>query len=213
MADLVIPSLIETVYMVFFSTVFSLILGFPLGILMVVTERGNIWPKPKLNQILNSVINVLRSFPFLILMIVIYPLSTLIVGKSIGTTATIVPLSVAAAPFVARIIETSIKEVDKGVIELSLSMGATIPQIITKVLIPEAMPSIVLGITLTIINIIGYSAMAGAIGGGGLGDLAIRYGYYRFDTEVLIVSVIVIIIMVQSIQYFGNTLSAKINKK
>jgi D-methionine transport system permease protein len=199
--------------MVFFSTVFSLILGFPLGILMVVTERGNIWPKPKLNQILNSVINVLRSFPFLILMIVIYPLSTLIVGKSIGTTATIVPLSVAAAPFVARIIETSIKEVDKGVIELSLSMGATIPQIITKVLIPEAMPSIVLGITLTIINIIGYSAMAGAIGGGGLGDLAIRYGYYRFDTEVLIVSVIVIIIMVQSIQYFGNTLSAKINKK
>lgn len=213
MADLVIPSLIETVYMVFFSTVFSLILGFPLGILMVVTERGNIWPKPKLNQILNSVINVLRSFPFLILMIVIYPLSTLIVGKSIGTTATIVPLSVAAAPFVARIIETSIKEVDKGVIELSLSMGATIPQIITKVLIPEAMPSIVLGITLTIINIIGYSAMAGSIGGGGLGDLAIRYGYYRFDTEVLIVSVIVIIIMVQSIQYFGNTLSAKINKK
>jgi D-methionine transport system permease protein len=146
-------------------------------------------------------------------MIVIFPLSTLIVGKSIGTTATIVPLSVAAAPFVARIIETSIKEVDKGVIELSLSMGATIPQIIIKVLIPEAMPSIVLGITLTIINIIGYSAMAGAIGGGGLGDLAIRYGYYRFDTEVLIVSVIVIIIMVQSIQYFGNTLSAKINKK
>ncbi|MBG0765880.1 MAG: ABC transporter permease subunit, partial [Tissierellales bacterium] len=176
--------------------------------------RGeNIWEKPKFNQILNSIINILRSFPFLILMIVIFPLSTLIVGKSIGTTATIVPLSVAAAPFVARIIETSIKEVDKGVIELSLSMGATIPQIITKVLIPEAMPSIVLGITLTIINIIGYSAMAGAIGGGGLGDLAIRYGYYRFDTEVLIVSVIVIIIMVQSIQYFGNTLSAKINKK
>jgi D-methionine transport system permease protein len=199
--------------MVAFSTIFSLILGFPLGILLVVTEKGNIWEKPKFNQILNSIINILRSFPFLILMIVIFPLSTLIVGKSIGTTATIVPLSVAAAPFVARIIETSIKEVDKGVIELSLSMGATIPQIITKVLIPEAMPSIVLGITLTIINIIGYSAMAGAIGGGGLGDLAIRYGYYRFDTEVLIVSVIVIIIMVQSIQYFGNTLSAKINKK
>jgi D-methionine transport system permease protein len=213
MADLVIPSLIETVYMVFFSTLFALILGFPLGVIMVVTEKGNIWPKPKLNQILNSIINVLRSFPFLILMIVIYPLSTLIVGKSIGTTATIVPLSVAAAPFVARIIESSIKEVDKGVIELSLSMGATIPQIITKVLIPEAMPSIILGITLTIINIIGYSAMAGAIGGGGLGDLAIRYGYYRFETDVLIVSVIVIIIMVQSIQFIGNTLSAKINKK
>jgi D-methionine transport system permease protein len=213
MADLVIPSLIETLYMVAFSTIFSLILGFPLGILLVVTEKGNIWEKPKFNQILNSIINILRSFPFLILMIVIFPLSTLIVGKSIGTTATIVPLSVAAAPFVARIIETSIKEVDKGVIELSLSMGATIPQIITKVLIPEAMPSIVLGITLTIINIIGYSAMAGAIGGGGLGDLAIRYGHYRRETDVMIVAVVIIVIMVQSIQYFGNTLSAKINKK
>jgi D-methionine transport system permease protein len=213
MADLVIPSLIETLYMVAFSTIFSLILGFPLGILLVVTEKGNIWEKPKFNQILNSIINILRSFPFLILMIVIFPLSTLIVGKSIGTTATIVPLSVAAAPFVARIIETSIKEVDKGVIELSLSMGATIPQIIIKVLIPEAMPSIVLGITLTIINIIGYSAMAGAIGGGGLGDLAIRYGHYRRETDVMIVAVVIIVIMVQSIQYFGNTLSAKINKK
>src|SRR6056297_2730181 len=213
MADLVIPSLLETLYMVAFSTIFSLLLGFPLGILLVVTEKENIWEKPKFNQILNSVINILRSFPFLILMIVIFPLSTILVGKSIGTTATIVPLSVAAAPFVARIIETSIKEVDKGVIELSLSMGASIPQIITKVLIPEAMPSIILGITLTIINIIGYSAMAGAIGGGGLGDLAIRYGYYRFETNILIVSVIVIIIMVQSIQFIGNTLSAKINKK
>ncbi|MDW7667424.1 MAG: methionine ABC transporter permease [Bacillota bacterium] len=213
MADLVIPSLIETLYMVTFSTIFSLLLGFPLGIILVVSEKGNIWEKPKLNQILNSIINILRSFPFLILMIVIFPLSTLIVGKSIGTTATIVPLSIAAAPFVARIIESSIKEVDKGVIELSLSMGATIPQIITKVLIPEAMPSIILGITLTVINIIGYSAMAGAIGGGGLGDLAIRYGHYRRETDVMIASVVIIIIMVQSIQFFGNTLSAKINKK
>ncbi len=213
MADLVIPSLIETLYMVLFSTIFSLLLGFPLGIILVVSEKGNIWEKPKLNQILNSIINILRSFPFLILMIVIFPLSTLIVGKSIGTTATIVPLSIAAAPFVARIIESSLKEVDKGVIELSLSMGATIPQIITKVLIPEAMPSIILGITLTIINIIGYSAMAGAIGGGGLGDLAIRYGHYRRETDVMIASVVIIVIMVQSIQFFGNTLSAKINKK
>jgi len=213
MADLVIPSLLETLYMVAFSTIFSLLLGFPLGILLVVTEKENIWEKPKFNQILNSIINVLRSFPFLILMIVIFPLSTLLVGKSIGTTATIVPLSVAAAPFVARVIEGSLKEVDKGVIELSLSMGATTPQIITKVLIPEAMPSIILGITLTIINIIGYSAMAGAIGGGGLGDLAIRYGHYRRETDVMIASVVIIVIMVQSIQYLGNTLSAKINKK
>jgi len=213
MADLVIPSLLETLYMVVFSTIFSLVLGFPLGILLVITEKENIWEKPKFNQILNSVINILRSFPFLILMIVIFPLSTILVGKSIGTTATIVPLSVAAAPFVARIIESSLKEVDKGVIELSLSMGATTPQIITKVLIPEAMPSIILGITLTIINIIGYSAMAGAIGGGGLGDLAIRYGHYRRETDVMIASVVIIVIMVQSIQYLGNTLSAKINKK
>ncbi|MFO7887739.1 MAG: methionine ABC transporter permease [Eubacteriales bacterium] len=213
MADLVIPSLLETLYMVVFSTIFSLVLGFPLGILLVVTEKENIWEKPKFNQILNSVINILRSFPFLILMIVIFPLSTILVGKSIGTTATIVPLSIAAAPFVARIIESSLKEVDKGVIELSLSMGATTPQIITKVLIPEAMPSIILGITLTIINIIGYSAMAGAIGGGGLGDLAIRYGHYRRETDVMIASVVIIIIMVQSIQYLGNELSAKINKK
>jgi len=213
MADLVIPSLLETLYMVVFSTIFSLVLGFPLGILLVITEKENIWEKPKFNQILNSVINILRSFPFLILMIVIFPLSTILVGKSIGTTATIVPLSVAAAPFVARIIESSLKEVDKGVIELSLSMGATTPQIITKVLIPEAMPSIILGITLTIINIIGYSAMAGAIGGGGLGDLAIRYGHYRRETDVMIASVVIIIIMVQSIQYLGNELSAKINKK
>ena len=213
MADLVIPSLLETLYMVAFSTIFSLLLGFPLGILLVVTEKENIWEKPKFNQILNSIINVLRSFPFLILMIVIFPLSTILVGKSIGTTATIVPLSIAAAPFVARIIESSLKEVDKGVIELSLSMGATTPQIISKVLIPEAMPSIILGITLTIINIIGYSAMAGAIGGGGLGDLAIRYGHYRRETDVMIASVVIIVIMVQSIQYLGNTLSAKINKK
>jgi len=213
MADLVIPSLLETLYMVAFSTIFSLLLGFPLGILLVVTEKENIWEKPKFNQILNSVINILRSFPFLILMIVIFPLSTILVGKSIGTTATIVPLSIAAAPFVARIIEGSLKEVDKGVIELSLSMGATTPQIISKVLIPEAMPSIILGITLTIINIIGYSAMAGAIGGGGLGDLAIRYGHYRRETDVMIASVVIIVIMVQSIQYLGNTLSAKINKK
>ncbi len=167
-----------------------------------------------LNKILNSIINVLRSFPFIILMIVIFPISNFIVGTSIGTTATIVPLSIAAAPFVARIIEGSIKEVDRGVIELSLSMGgATVPQIIFKVLIPEAMPSLILGITITIINLIGYSAMAGAIGGGGLGNLAIRYGLYRFQTDIMIASVIVIIILVQGVQYLGNKMSAILNKK
>jgi D-methionine transport system permease protein len=213
MIDLVIPSLLETLYMVFFSTIFSVLLGFPLGILLVITEKDGLWEKPMLNKILNSIINLLRSFPFLILMILLFPLSKLIIGKTIGTTATIVPLSISAAPFVARVMESSLKEVDKGVIEFSLSMGATIPQIITKVLIPEALPSIILGITLTIINLIGYSAMAGSIGGGGLGDLAIRFGLYRFQTDVMIVAVVIIVILVQSIQFLGNTLAEKINKK
>ena len=213
MAELLVPSLLETLYMVLLSTIFSILIGFPLGILLVVTEKDNIWEKPLLNKILNGIINVLRSFPFLILMILVFPLSKLLVGKTIGTTATIVPLSIAAAPFVARVMESSLKEVDKGVVELSLSMGATVSQIITKVLIPEAMPSLVLGITLTIINLIGYSAMAGAIGGGGLGDLAIRFGFYRFQTDLMIVSVLIIILLVQGIQYLGDRISIKINKK
>lgn len=213
MGALVIPSLLETLYMVFFSTIFSILLGFPLGILLVVTEKGSIWEKPLLNRILNSIINLLRSFPFLILMILLFPLSKLLIGKTIGTTATIVPLSIAAAPFVARVMESSLKEVDKGVIELSLSIGATTPQIITKVLLPEALPSIVMGITLTIINLIGYSAMAGSIGGGGLGDLAIRFGLYRFQTDIMAIAVIIIVILVQSVQFIGNTLANKLNKK
>ena len=213
MADLIIPALIETLYMVFFSTVFSLILGFPLGVLLVITEKNSIWEKRTLNSILNGIINILRSFPFIILMILLFPLSKIIIGKTIGTTATIVPLSIAAAPFVARIIEGSLKEVDKGIIESSLAMGASVPQIVFKVLIPESMPSLILGITTTIINIIGYSAMAGAIGGGGLGDVAIRYGLYRFQTDVMIVAVITIIIIVQGIQFIGNKLSTISNKK
>lgn len=213
MAELVLPSLMETLYMVLFSTIFSILLGFPLGILLVVTEKGSIWEKPLLNNILNSIINLLRSFPFLILMILLFPLSKLLIGKTIGTTATIVPLAIAAAPFVARVMEGSLKEVDRGVIELSLSMGATTPQIISKVLLPEALPSIIHGVTLTIINLIGYSAMAGSIGGGGLGDLAIRFGLYRFQTDVMIASVVVIVVLVQSVQFIGNTLAKLVNKK
>ncbi len=213
MADLIVPALIETLHMVFLSTIFSLILGFPLGILLVITEKGSIWEKKQLNRILNGVINILRSFPFIILMILLFPLSRIIVGKTIGTTATVVPLSIAAAPFVARIIESSLKEVDRGIIESSLAMGASAGEIVFKVLIPESMPSLILGITTTIINIIGYTAMAGAIGGGGLGDVAIRYGLYRFQTDVMVVAVIVIIVIVQGIQYIGNKLSSKINKK
>ncbi len=213
MLKLIIPSLLDTLYMVFLSTIFSLLLGFPIGILLVITEKNGLWEKPLLSQILNGIINILRSIPFIILMILLFPLSRLIVGTTTGTTATIVPLSIAAAPFVARVIESALKEVDKGIIEASISMGATVPQIIFKVLIPEAMPSLVMSITLTIINLIGFSAMAGAIGGGGLGNLAIRYGLYRFETDIMIVSVALIILLVQGIQLLGNNIANAIDKK
>lgn len=203
----------ESLYMVFFSTLFSVIIGMPLGIILVITDKGHIKENLKLNQILGTVINVMRSVPFIILIIAIFPLARLIVGTTIGPTASIVPLSIAAAPFVARVIESSLKEVDWGVIEASISVGASIPQIIFKVMIPESLPSLVLGITLTVINILGYSAMAGAIGGGGLGDLAIRYGYQRFQTDVLIATIIVLIIFVEIVQRIGNYLAKKVDKR
>jgi len=205
---------LQTLSMVFFSTVFSLILGLPLGILLCVTDPvTGIMPKPVLNQILTRIVNVLRSFPFIILMILLFPLSRIIVGTSIGTTATIVPLSIAAAPFVARVIESALKEVDPGVVQAARAMGSTNFQIIMKVLLPEAMPSLVSGITLTIINLIGYSAMAGAIGGGGLGDLAIRYGYQRFRTDIMVVSVVVILVLVEVIQVIGTKISSRLIAK
>lgn len=208
---LVGTSTLQTLEMVLFSTIFSLILGLPLGILLCVTDpQGGIMPKPVLNQILTRIVNVLRSFPFIILMILLFPLSRVIVGTSIGTKATIVPLSIAAAPFVARVIETALKEVDPGVVQAARAMGSTNFQIITKVLLPESMPSLVAGITLTIINLIGYSAMAGAIGGGGLGDLAIRYGYQRFRTDIMVVSVVVILVLVEVIQIIGTKISARL---
>ncbi|MCR5437019.1 MAG: ABC transporter permease [Treponema sp.] len=204
----------QTLVMVFFSTLFSVILGLPLGVLICVTDPATgIMPKPVLNQVLNRTVDVLRSFPFLILMIVLFPLSRLIIGTTIGTSATIVPLSIAAAPFVARIIETALKEIDPGVIQAARSMGSTNMQIIIKVMIPEALPSLVDGITLTIINVIGYSAMAGTIGGGGLGDLAIRYGYQRFRIDVLIAAVIVILILVGLIQMIGTKISQNLMKR
>lgn len=211
--NLVLPSLWETIYMVLFSSLFALLLGFPLGILLVISEKDGIWEKPLLNSILSFVINICRSFPFIILMILVFPLSRIVVGTTIGTTASIVPLAISAAPFVARIVETSLKEIDKGIIEASLAMGCTVKQIIFKVLIPEAMPSLVLGITLTIISIIGYSAMAGAIGGGGLGDLALRYGYQRFQTDIMVESVVLIIILVQGIQAIGNKIENIISNR
>lgn len=210
--SLIGPSLLESIYMVFFSTLFSLILGTPLGIILVITEKGHIWEKPGLNNVLGFIVNMTRSLPFIILIIVLFPLSRLIVGTSIGSTAAIVPLSIAAAPFAARIIESSLREVSWGVIEASLSLGASVPQIIFKVLLKEALPSLILGVTNITINILGYSAMAGAIGGGGLGDLAIRYGFQRFQTDVLIITIIVLVILVEIIQNTGNFIVKKVNK-
>lgn len=201
----------QTAVMVVFSTLFSLLLGFPLGILLCTSDpQSGIRPRPALYQILTRIVNALRSFPFIILMIVLFPLSRVLVGTSIGTKATIVPLSIAAAPFVARIIESALKEVDKGVVQAARAMGSTTMQIIFKVLIPEALPSLIDGVTLTVINVIGYSAMAGAVGGGGLGDLAIRYGYQRFRSEIMAIAVIVILLMVELIQMLGTALSHKV---
>ena len=204
----------QTAVMVVFSTLFSLLLGLPLGILLCTSDpQSGIRPRPALYQILTRIVNALRSFPFIILMIVLFPLSRVLVGTSIGTKATIVPLSIAAAPFVARIIESALKEVDRGVVQAARAMGSTTMQIIFKVLIPEALPSLIDGVTLTVINVIGYSAMAGAIGGGGLGDLAIRYGYQRFRSEIMAIAVVVILLMVELIQMLGTALSHKVAAK
>lgn len=204
--NMILTSTLETLYMVFFSTIFSLLIGFPIGILLVITKEGGILERPKLNKILEVLINTLRSFPFIILMILVFPLSRIIVGTTIGSTAAIVPLSISAAPFVARMIEGALNEVDKGLIEASSSMGASNLTIIFKVMIPETMPHIIHGLTVTVISLIGFSAMAGTIGAGGLGDLAIRFGYQRFKTDIMVYSVIVIIIVVQIIQSIGNYL-------
>jgi D-methionine transport system permease protein len=203
----------ETIYMVFFSTLFAVIIGLPVGVILVITDKGHIMENSKVNKVLGAIVNIMRSVPFIILIIAIFPLSRFIVGTTIGSTAAIVPLSIAASPFAARVIESSLKEVDWGIIEASVSMGATVWQIIFKVMLHEAMPSLILGITLTIINIIGYSAMAGAIGGGGLGDLAIRYGYQRFQTDVLVATIIILVILVELIQFAGNVLSKKFDKR
>ena len=203
----------QTLTMVFFSTIFSLLLGTPLGILLCVTAEGNLLPKPMLHQLIGRFVNALRSFPFIILMILLFPFSRIIIGTSIGTAATVVPLSIAAAPFVARIIESALLEVDRGVIQAAVAMGSSTTEIIFKVMIPEALPPLVAGVTLTIINLIGYSAMAGAIGGGGLGDLAIRYGYQRFRSDIMAAAVIVILVMVELIQLVGTRISAALAKR
>lgn len=212
LAELIPEPLWETIYMVFFSTLLSVVFGLPLGVIVAISEKDNIWEHPVLNKTLNIIINITRSLPFIILMIAVFPLSKLIVGKRIGTTAAIVPLTIAAIPFFARLVESSIKELSWGITEAALSMGASTSQIILKVLIPESLPSIVSGITLTVINLIGYSAMAGAIGGGGLGDLAIRFGYQGFQEDIMIGTVIILVIIVQLVQSIGNAVYRLLQK-
>ena len=209
--DIMIQAVGQTVYMVFFSTLFAIILGFILGIVVTVTSPKGLKPNKIIYNVLDLIINVLRSFPFIILIVFIIPLTRAIVGTPIGEAAAIVPLTIAAAPFVARIIESSLKEVDSGVIEAAKSFGASNTQIIFKVMLKEAVPSIISGLTLTIINIIGYSAMAGSVGAGGLGKVAISYGYQRYQTDVMIVTVIILIIMVQGLQSLGNYLYKKLS--
>lgn len=210
--NMILTSTLETLYMVILSTFFSLLIGFPIGILLTITKEGNILEYPRFNKILDFTINTFRSFPFIILMILLFPLSRVIVGTTIGSTAAVVPLSISVAPFVARMVEGALNEVDKGLIEASSSMGASNWTIIFKVMIPETLPHIVHGITITIISLVGFSAMAGTIGAGGLGDLAIRFGYQRFKMDIMIYSVIVIIIMVQILQSLGNYIVNKLKK-
>lgn len=210
MAEILIPAFKQTLIMVIFSTIFAIIIGFIPAIILIVTADNGLKPNKIIYKSLDTVINILRSFPFIILIVAIVPFTRAIVGRSTGTMAAIVPLTIAAAPFVARVIESALKEVDPGVIEAAKSFGASNTQIIFKVMLKEAVPSIISGLTLTIISIIGYSAMAGTVGGGGLGDLAIRYGYQRYQTDVMIITVILIIIIVQVLQSLGNYLYKKL---
>lgn len=203
----------QTVYMSFVSAFFALVIGLPLGVILVLTDTGGLRENKRVYHILDAIINVFRSIPILILIIMLFPLSRFIVGRSTGTTAVIVPLVISAAPFVARIMEQSLNELDPGVIEAAKSMGASHYTMVRHVMLPEALPSIVNGVTIVLINLIGYSAIAGAIGGGGLGDLALQFGYYRRDTKALYIAVIIIIALVQIVQISGNAIRKALDKK
>lgn len=207
---LILPATGQTLYMVSASTLLAYLIGLPLGIILVITSPGHILPNPWVERTLGTVINILRSAPFIILLVALIPFTRAIVGTSVGTTAAIVPLVISAAPFVARVVESSLKEVPYGVIEAALSMGASPRQIIQKVLLPEAKASLILGAAITTISVIGYTAMAGTVGAGGLGDLAIQYGYNRFRTDVMIVTVVILVVIVQIIQSLGTNLARKL---
>lgn len=204
---------LTTLYMVGVSTLLTVLFGLPLGVLLVVSDSKGLSPKPALNKILGVVVNLTRSLPFIILLVVLIPFTRWIAGTSIGPTAAIVPLTIAAVPFFARVTESALREVPSGLIEAAQAMGSSEWQIVSKVYIPEALPGLVLGVALTLINLLGYSAMAGAVGGGGLGDLAIRYGYQRFETEVMLVTVVLLVLFVQVVQSRGDRIAAKVSKR
>ncbi|NFA59830.1 ABC transporter permease [Clostridium sporogenes] len=210
--DILFKALKETLYMVCVSTFLSVLLAFIPSIILIITDEKGLRPNKVIYKSLDFIVNLLRSFPFIILMVAILPFTKIVAGKTIGTTAAIVPLTIAAIPFATRVLESAMKEVDEGVIEAAKSLGASDLQIIFKVIIKEAMPSMIVAITLTIISVVGCSAMAGAIGGGGLGDVAIKHGYYRFKTDIMIYTIIILIILVQVIQSLGNTFYRKFNK-
>lgn len=211
-ASQLLEALYQTLYMVTVSLVIGSLIGIPLGILLVITRQNGIWPNMMIHHLLNPIINILRSVPFIILLIAIVPFTKLLVGTSIGTTAAIVPLTVYVAPYIARLVENSLLEVDDGIIEAAHAMGASPAQIIRYFLLPEALGSLILSITTAIIGLIGATAMAGAVGGGGIGDMALVYGYQRFDTLVIIITVVVLVIIVQLIQSIGNTLAKKVRR-
>lgn len=203
----------DTLYMTLVATLFGYVIGLPLGVILTITDVDGITPNAVIYKILDVIVNLLRSIPFLILLILVIPLTRVLVGKSYGSTATIVPLVIAAAPFIARVVESSLKEVDKGVIEAATSMGAGTWTIITKVLLAEAKTSLLVGVTIVLGTILGYSAMAGAVGGGGLGDIAIRYGYYRYQTDIMVVTIVILVILVQILQGIGMMISKKLDHR
>ena len=205
--------LLETLYMSLVAAAVSYVLGLPLGLVLVVTDADGIRPNAAVNRILGTIINALRSVPFLILLFTVIPVTRFITGTTIGPTATIVPLTIAAAPFIARMVESSVKEVDRGVIEASLSMGASTLQIVWHVLLPEALPSLINGAAIATTTLLGYSAMAGICGGGGLGAIAINYGYYRGETDVMLVMVVILILIVQLLQLIGERIARRTDKR
>ena len=211
--EMLIKGIGETLYMTLGATIFGYVLGLPMGIIMVTTSKDGIRPNAGVYKVLDVIVNIGRSIPFLILLILLMPLTKAIVGKSYGSTATIVPLVISAAPFIARMVESSLNEVDSGVIEAAKSMGASTMQIITKVMLVEARTSLITGATIAIGTILGYSAMSGAVGGGGLGDIAIRYGYYRYQTDIMIVTIVILVVLVQILQGLGMMLSRKLDKR